>query len=631
MSTFIDGIAASENIDTSGERIIITGLDITSLVGSVFNYEHKSDLPSQIVGKILKAKKIFSEEDCEDERQSYYWSKCATPFLYVMGELFDDYKESAKDVAGMFRYDSEHKGQSPTDTVGFSIEGAKISKENMDITRSIARKVTITVLPANKAAVAEMVPVAGQEKDSLDEIFKTEHTTEINVFSRQNTSKLLEMLKKEDPDKHAKILGIDSMKKTQFPDAPKAPDASKAPKGAALHVVPKKEAASKLGSTKSGKDVHSHKKVHEYENFSAQDHRDAATLHHDAAKGAKSPGAGAHHWDKSRLHQSAANSAMDREQRLKKTEDNSFYHNGDKVRYTGNKEHKHGAEWHEIEHLEGHKKGQKSITSRKPGESMSEVQKENAALSNKPKIKTPQIVPIKKALTAGSGLGVAPSNMTQGAALGKENLNPSMQNVSRPDKGAGAIIHKPPKPQQNSGPGKIIYKKEKNLWLKRAESLYDKWNKKEEFRNFMQKKLPSLALGEIDAIGKTLSLKNSLEKEPRENPFSEFNEVPMGSTINKALKFGTPEEQTAVASAMAERAKNPPKKAAPYKKPPEVKEPFESEVSHTKPYGSEGKYEIVHLKSGHELHGHPAGKFKTGDKVSVKPYLMGTHLMEHKK
>ena len=52
MSTFIHGIGASENIDTSGEIVSIAGLDISSLdKDGVFNWEHKADQPSQVVGR----------------------------------------------------------------------------------------------------------------------------------------------------------------------------------------------------------------------------------------------------------------------------------------------------------------------------------------------------------------------------------------------------------------------------------------------------------------------------------------------------------------------------------------------------------------------------------------------------
>ena len=125
MATYIHGIGASENIDSSGERLSIDGMDISSLdKDGVFTYEHELakvagpdgkpidvsvKIPSQVVGKILKAKKIFSDKDCEDDHQMYFWNKCKTPYLYVMGELFDDYTEAAKDLAGKFRYDADHK------------------------------------------------------------------------------------------------------------------------------------------------------------------------------------------------------------------------------------------------------------------------------------------------------------------------------------------------------------------------------------------------------------------------------------------------------------------------------------------------------------------------------------------
>jgi len=73
----------------------------------------------------------------------------------------------------------------------------------------------------------------------------------------------------------------------------------------------------------------------------------------------------------------------------------------------------------------------------------------------------------------------APSQLTQGAALGKESLD----------------------------------KKKKAYWLKRAEEEYEKWGKKEEFRNWMAKKMPTLAMGEIDAIGKTLALQKAIKIE----------------------------------------------------------------------------------------------------------------------
>ena len=98
MPTYIHGIESSQALDTAGEIVDLAGLDCSSLVGAPYNYEHKSDLPAQIVGKILEYKKIFSDADCENEHHKYFWEKCKTPFLYAMGRLFDDKKDSAKEV-----------------------------------------------------------------------------------------------------------------------------------------------------------------------------------------------------------------------------------------------------------------------------------------------------------------------------------------------------------------------------------------------------------------------------------------------------------------------------------------------------------------------------------------------------
>lgn len=272
MGMFIHGIAASENIDSSGERISIVGMDISSLaVDGVFNYEHKSDRPEQIVGKVLKAKKIFSEQDCEDDAQLEFFRKCGVPYLYVMGELFDDYKESAKEVAGMFRYDADHKDTNDKSVMNFSIEGAKIEKQGMDILKSIARKVTLTALPCNKAAIAQMVSTAPAKpkKNSIDELFKTEDI-KAEIFTP---------LQKDQPK---------------------------------LTVAP--APAAHIGQTKSGKMISATAKVHEYADFNEADHRDAATAHLNMASklGESNFKQAQFHRNKGLLHTGAANTLMDR-------------------------------------------------------------------------------------------------------------------------------------------------------------------------------------------------------------------------------------------------------------------------------------------------------------------------------
>ena len=159
-STFIDGIAASEHLDSSGERIEIKGIDISSLtIDGVLNYEHKSNEASQIVGKITHAKKIFERKDCENDRQRYFWDKIKTPYLYIVGELFDAVgHQGAKDVAAMLRYDDLNKEREDKEVkklINFSIEGQKLEKRGSLIKKCIARKVSITITPCNKMCEAE--------------------------------------------------------------------------------------------------------------------------------------------------------------------------------------------------------------------------------------------------------------------------------------------------------------------------------------------------------------------------------------------------------------------------------------------------------------------------------------------
>jgi hypothetical protein len=256
--TYIDGIGSSTALDTAGEVVDLKGLDCSSLVGGAFNYEHKSDVPAQIVGKILKIKKIFEESDCEDDRQRMYWESCKIPFLYVMGRLFDDKKDSSKEVAALFLDDAEHPNESPM--VGFSVEGSRINKEGMILTHSIARKVTITNNPANKTCIAKMVPSqASKPKDDFEAIFKSEDYIEID-------------LNKNSQNDLAKALSLVTGQ------------------------------GRKIGQTSSGKDVYSHARIGEYHDFSAQDHTDAMNAHHNEAQKTTNQKVKSFHADKAKLH-----------------------------------------------------------------------------------------------------------------------------------------------------------------------------------------------------------------------------------------------------------------------------------------------------------------------------------------
>lgn len=191
--TFIHGIAASEHLDSSGERILIKGVDISSLTkDGVFNFEHQSKEASHIVGKILEAKKILKKEDCENEHHKYFWNKAKMPFIYVAGELFDHVGHgAAQDVAAMLRYDKGLNKDETKALINFSIEGSRLGKEGSNITKCIARKVTVTITPCNKMAHAEHLDKPDKETKSMGGIdiskeilskFKKSEAIEIELF-----------------------------------------------------------------------------------------------------------------------------------------------------------------------------------------------------------------------------------------------------------------------------------------------------------------------------------------------------------------------------------------------------------------------------------------------------------------
>lgn len=294
MSTFAHGIATAQMIDSSGEIVDIKGHDISSLAKTgVLNYEHNSSLPAQVVAKILSAKKIYTAEDCANEHETKFWNLVKVPFVYIVAEMFDDYCESAKDAAGKLRYSYDRPQQ--IGVLHFSVEGGSIpgTKEGVTIKRSIARKVSLTVNPCNKMCIAELMPPQqSQVKDDFESIFKSQEKA-IESFKKGEAVSIYEefLAKKEE-----------NMQKSGF---------------GTFGAMKPRDPGAKLGSTGSGKDVFANQHVHDYKDFSSQDHKDAVGLHTKAAQGAAGNHKLAyHHSQKMKLHNSAANTAMTRENRL---------------------------------------------------------------------------------------------------------------------------------------------------------------------------------------------------------------------------------------------------------------------------------------------------------------------------
>lgn len=458
MATFIDGIGASENLDTSGEIVSISGMDISSLArAGVFNWEHKKDIPAQVVGKILKAKKIFSEEDCEDERQLMFWNKCKVPYLYVMGELMDDYTESAKEVAGMFRYDADREGKQEVDIVGFSIEGNTLDKEGSLIKKSIARKCTITVANANKMALAKMVPAKKKNNNSIDELFKTEINYSATVC-KSDGSMALDGVMPTSPS-----LAASELKK----EAPKPKLSTANPLG--THI-------GNVGSL----NVMSHAKPAHYGNVGSKDLRAISSKHYDAARAAQSAGnhkLGQHHMNQVGWFSQAANRAETREKAVPKQTSVVPATSGSRPKTL----------------FDPDMSGKMAA----PGP----VKKSDSS--------------INKALDAGSMIA-APSNLSGGSALSKEDIKIPKEEFVQEHKQLVDTLKHPTKQklrEEAKEQSKELKQIKKSKWLARAEEEYSKWDKKEQFEAFMKKRMPHLTKGEVQAIGQVMILNKSMAME----------------------------------------------------------------------------------------------------------------------
>lgn len=155
-SMVIDGIAASEAVDSSGEVLDIKGLDITDLEEGrgTLNYEHRGDQSNgasanDVIGHITYAKKIFESKDCANDRERTYWNKVQLPFIYIQAELFNDEGHpGAVAAASLIRYYQKRK--LPI-LMRYSIEGTTLARDGNKLKRAIAKRVAATMKPCNRS------------------------------------------------------------------------------------------------------------------------------------------------------------------------------------------------------------------------------------------------------------------------------------------------------------------------------------------------------------------------------------------------------------------------------------------------------------------------------------------------
>jgi len=153
----IDMCAGSELKDTQGETLSVEGADISDLEAGRgrFNDNHGKGFFNS-VGRITEAKKIFKAEDCETDRQKYYWEKIKAPYIYVRGKLYNDEDHpNAKAAAAIMR--NIHREDAPL-AMKASVEGGVVARGIKDQTRLARTKihsVALTFTPANNATLVE--------------------------------------------------------------------------------------------------------------------------------------------------------------------------------------------------------------------------------------------------------------------------------------------------------------------------------------------------------------------------------------------------------------------------------------------------------------------------------------------
>lgn len=152
MGLKLDGIMTNGNVDSSGETLNVKGHDITDLLEGkgVINWEHEKG-PEDIIGAIVYAKKIYSEKDCETDRQRMFYQLSGGPYVYIVGELYEDEQHPGSVAcAAMVRYYHKRKEKM---FIGWSVEGQTLVRKGAALERSVGRRVAFTLRPCNKSAL----------------------------------------------------------------------------------------------------------------------------------------------------------------------------------------------------------------------------------------------------------------------------------------------------------------------------------------------------------------------------------------------------------------------------------------------------------------------------------------------
>lgn len=167
----ICGLAGSQIRDIQGEVLKIDGADISELEAGRgrLNDNHSQGFINTL-GRVTMARKLYKEEDCQNDRQKYFWNKLKSPVIYFEGELFDsDGHSAAKATAAILRH--VHKSDVPL-KIGASVEGGVVSRSLIDprtLEKTKVNAIALTFTPANRTTLVEPMSLSKADvNESVD-------------------------------------------------------------------------------------------------------------------------------------------------------------------------------------------------------------------------------------------------------------------------------------------------------------------------------------------------------------------------------------------------------------------------------------------------------------------------------
>jgi len=158
-STIIEGIASTENRDSQGESLDLSGADISTLLdGRGFVNSDHSGRFEHLVGRVVEAKKIYCHEDCESVSQSKYWNETRKPFLWTKLELWDGHGHPEADaISSIYKFYNDKNEEAP---IKLSVEGKTLERgPGGSLKRTMIKGVALTVHPANKTTKTDVVSI----------------------------------------------------------------------------------------------------------------------------------------------------------------------------------------------------------------------------------------------------------------------------------------------------------------------------------------------------------------------------------------------------------------------------------------------------------------------------------------